>query len=159
VLSLDAKEYMEQVRKMDRLIENKMIEKEQWKAIAEGTTTCNEGERVQSSSNQQKMESAVLKMIEIQEEIEKQILDFIKIKREVADTISQLKAVEYDVLHKMYIGVLETDGKGKVYVHYLDFQEVADMNRKTYSWATTTHGRALEEVRKIIEQKGAVCVK
>lgn len=155
---MDAKEYLLQVQKIDKLIENKLMEKEQWKSIAEGTTTASEGERVQSSSDQQKMESAVIKMMAIQEEIEKQLLELIKTRQDVADTISQLKAIEYDVLHKMYIGILKRDSKGNSFVKYLDLQEVADLNKKTYSWATTTHGRALEEVRKILEQKGEVCV-
>lgn len=35
---MKAKEFLRQIQKTDRMIENKMIEKEQWKSVALGTT-------------------------------------------------------------------------------------------------------------------------
>ena len=42
---MKAIEFLRQVDKLDRLIANKLIEKERWKALAMGTSVSAEGER------------------------------------------------------------------------------------------------------------------
>ena len=69
-----AKDYLKQLQKLDRLIENKLAEKEQWKAMATNTTQQMTADRVQASSNPQKMADAVYKIIEIEAEIDAYIL-------------------------------------------------------------------------------------
>lgn len=135
---MKAKEYLQQVSKLDKMISNKLIEVAQWKAIATGTTASSEGERVKSSSSQQKMENAVCKYVTIQEEIDEYIDKLIDTKKDVISTIEQLPVAEYDLLHQVYI-------QGKT------LDDVADANDKTYSWATTIHGRALKHVQDILD--------
>lgn len=53
-------------------------------------------------------------------------------------TIEQLPENEYDLLHRIYI-------QGKT------MDDVADAYGKTYSWATTVHGRALKRVQNILD--------
>ena len=137
---MDAKKYLQQVSKLDRMINNKMIEKEQWKAIALGTTTLYGGESVQSSSDQQKMANAVCRYVAIEEEIDECIDSLVDIKKEVISTIEQLPEVEYDLLHKAYI-------------QGIDFYTIADDYKKTYTWVTTVHGRALKHVQDILDKK------
>lgn len=136
-----SQDYLRQIAKIDKLIENKLIEKEQWKAIATGTTASSEGERVQASGSQQKMADAVCKYIEIEEEINQCIDRFVSVKQDVIRTIEQLPPVEYDILHK-------------VYIQYKQLYEVADIYRKSYTWAKSTHGRALKSVQKILDERG-----
>lgn len=143
---MKAKEYLQQVSKLDKLINNKLIEIEQWKAIATGTTAHSDGERVQASGSQQKMADAVCKYVAIEEEINKYIDELIEARQEVIRTIEQLPAIEYDLLHKVYI---QGEGLG-------DITEIYD---KTYSWVTTTHGNALKHVQNIINRKVQPCVK
>lgn len=133
---------MSRVKKIDRLIENKLIEKEQWRSIAEGTSGMGTGERVQSSGSQQKMADAVLKMIEIETEIDAYVDSLIYTKKETIDTIEQLESTEYDLLHKIYIQGKELD-------------EAAESCGKTYSWATTTHGRALKNLQTILNERSS----
>ena len=136
-----AKDYLQQVGKLDRLIENKLIEIEQWKAIATGTTAHSDGDRVQASGSQQKMADAVCKYVAIQEEIDRYIDELVDIKQDVIHTIETLPVIEYDLLHKVYI-------QGK------NLYEVAGMYHKSYSWTTTAHGRALKRVQKILDERG-----
>ena len=137
---MDAKKYLQQVSKLNKLIENKMIEKEQWKAIAISTGTFSDGERVQSSGSQQKMADAVCKCVDIERELDDCIDRYIDTKNEVIHTIEQLPAVEYDVLHKLYI-------------QDMDYYDVAAAYGKSYSWATTVHGRALQNVQRILDAR------
>lgn len=139
---MNAKDYLRQVNKLDKLISNKIIEKEQWKAIATGITARSDGERVQASGSQQKMADAVCKYVELENEIDRYIDALIDAKKEVISTIEILPPVEYDLLHKIYIQDKTLD-------------EVADRYKKTYSWATTVHGRALKHVQNILNMRGA----
>ena len=139
---------------MDAIIRNKKMEIAQWKDIATGTTSNSEGERVQSSSDPHKMENAVVTYADIEKEMVEELVSFVKKKNEIIATIQQLKTTEYDVIHKMYIGVLEEDQHGFSYVKYLTLDEIAELYEKSYSWATSIHGRALKNVQMIIDKKG-----
>lgn len=137
---LKAKEYLMQVEKIDRIIKNKLIEKEQWFDMATSITAASDGERVQSSGSQQKMADSVVRYVEIESDIDHYISLQIATKKDVIDVIESLPATEYDVLHK-------------VYIQRKELYEVANEYGKTYSWATTVHGRALEHVQKILDER------
>lgn len=137
---MKAKEYLKQLQKLDKLIENKLAEKEQWRAIATSTTQQMSADRVQSSGNPQKMADAVCKIIEIEAEINAYIDSLVDTKKEVISTIERLNPTEYDLLHK-------------VYVQYFTFEEVAAKKDKTYSWVTTVHGRALKNVQRMLDDR------
>lgn len=147
---MKAKEYLLQIRKVDRLIENKVAEMEHWKAMAAGTTAYSETvkignemhavEKVQSSGNRYKMEDAVLKYIEIGNEINSEVDRLVYTRKEVINTIEQLKTDEYDILHK-------------IYVQHKTFQEVAVEKGKSYSWVTSKHGGGLANLQKILDER------
>lgn len=138
-----SKDYLLQIRKLDSLIKNKQTEVEHWKGVACGSGSYSEGERVQSSGNKQKMASAIDKYVDIQAEIKADIGRLIDLKQEVIRTIEMLPVDEYDLLHK-------------VYVQGWTLQEVADHFEKSYSWATTIHGRALANLQRVLDARKAV---
>lgn len=133
---------MKQLKKLNMMIVNKQIEIQQWKTIASGTTAYSEGERVQSSGNQQKMEKAVAEYVDIEESMKAELTEFVKTKQEIISVIQMLSPVHYDLLHM-------------IYVQFLTFDDVADKYDKSYSWATTVHGRALKQVQKILDEREA----
>ena len=137
---MKAKEYLLKISKIDRLVENKIAELEHWQAIATGTTTFSDGDRVQSSGNKYKMEDAIIKCIEISNDLNIEIDRLVDTRKEVISTIEQLKPSEYDVLHK-------------IYVQNKDFQEIATAKKMSYSWVTTKHGRALASLQKILDER------
>ena len=135
-----AQEYLEQVDKLNAMIENKVAEAQQWRDVALGITTNTEGERVRSSGSQQKMADAVNKVIDLQAEINCMIDSLINLKQEIIRSIEQLSATEYDVLHKRYI-------------QGMTFDEIGVAKHKSKSWATTVHGRALQNLNKILDER------
>lgn len=137
---MDAKQFLRQLKKLDKMIENKLAEKARWKAIATGTSAQIGGEKVQSSGSQQKMADAVCRYVDIEKEIDEQIDILIDTRQDVISVIEKLKTTEYDILHKMY-------------VQYMSLYDVADIYNKSYSWATTVHGRALKNVQSILDQR------
>lgn len=141
---MKAKDYLRQLQKLDKLIENKLAELDQWKAMATCTTQQLTADRVQTSGNPQKMADAVCKIIEIEGEIDRYVDSLVDTKREVIGTIERLNPTEYDLLHK-------------VYVQYFTFDEVAMKKGKSYSWVTTVHGRALKNLQTFLDEKEKKC--
>ena len=138
---MKAQDFLRQVRKLDLQIQNKLIEKQQWRDVALGITANMDGERVQSSGAKSKIEDAINKCIDVEAEIDCLVDKLIEVKKEVIQTIELLDSpTEYDVLHRRYI-------------QFLSLQEIADHYRKDYGWATTTHGRALKSLQEILDEK------
>lgn len=140
VKRMDAKKYLGQLKRLDTMITNKLIEKAQWKAISLGTTAPLGGERVQTSGSQQKMADAIDRYIDIEAEIDAYIDKLVDTKKDVISVIEQLNTTEYDILHK-------------VYVQYITLEDVAGMYGRSYTWVTTAHGRGIKAVQDILDAR------
>ena len=131
---------LEQVEMIDSIVKNKLIEKQQWMDIALGITANMGGERVQSSGTQSKMADAINRCIDIEREIDEAVDRLVDTKRGVIALLEKLESpTEYRILHDRYI-------------KYMSLQEIADKYGKEYGWATTTHGRALASVDRLMER-------
>ena len=137
----NAQIYLEQVEKLDSIIKNKLIEKQQWKDIAFGITANMDGERVQSSGAKSKMADAINKCIDMESEIDRLIDKLVDTKKDVIQTIEQLYSpIEYNVLHMRYI-------------QYKTLQEIADHYGRDYDWAKLTCKRGCDHVQVILSKK------
>lgn len=159
---MKAKDFLKQLQKLDKLIENKISEKAYWMGIACSTTAPasrtvkiknskdkyeeHAMTRVKSSSNQQKMSDAISRYIDIEADIDACIDRLYDEKKKVLAVIEQLDVIEYDILYKVYVGIVQNDK-----LHYLDLNEVAALYDKSRSWADTMHGIALKHVQEIID--------
>lgn len=137
---MNAKDYLLQIQKLDKLIENKLQEVAHWKAVATGTTVCSEGDRVQSSGSKQKMADAICRYMQMEDEINAAIDRLVDTKQEIIETIEHLPIDEYDLLHKIYVQKKEM------------YEAAMEMDR-SYRWATSVHGRALANVQKILNER------
>lgn len=133
--------FLERVEKIETIIENKLIEQRQWRELAENITANIEGERVQSSSTiTSKMANAVLNCVVLEDEIAEAVDKLIAEKQKVTQTIEKLHSpTEYKILHMRYI-------------QHISLADIADRLDKEYTWVTTTHGRALKNVQKMLEK-------
>ena len=139
----DAQVYLEQVEKLDSVIKNKLIEKQQWKEIALGITANMEGERVQSTGAKSKMANAIEKCVDIEAEIDDLIDKLIDLKKEVTATIEKLQSpTEYNLLHMRYI-------------QFIPLKDIAERWNAEYTNVTTAHGKVLKKIQDIIERNGA----
>lgn len=137
---MEAKHFLLQVKKLDKLIENTMAEAQRWREIANNTSVDMSRERVQSSGNHNVTADAICAYLDLDAEIARKLDDFIEAKKDVISVIEQLNATEYDVLHKLY-------------VQDYTLQDVASIYDHAYTWATTVHGRALKHVQNILDQR------
>lgn len=140
---LNAKTFLRQAIKYDKMIANKMSEIAHLHEMATSITAPiapETGVRVSSTGSKQSMANAIDKRIDLEKELVEDIEMLSKKKREITDVIEQLETTEYDILHKTYIQGIE-------------LADVADMMGRSYSWITTIHGRALKNVQDIINRK------
>lgn len=137
---MNAKDFLRQISKYDRLIENKLIEAAQWRDIANNSTTNMSGERVGASPNPHRTAEAICKYMDLEEEARKCADALIAAKKDVIGVIEQLSASEYDLLHK-------------IYVQGLEYKEVAYKCKRSYSWVTTNHALAVKNVQKILDKR------
>ena len=139
----EAQMYLERVEKIDTIIENKLIEQRQWKDLALNITANMGGEKVQASSKSSSpMADAVIKCISMETEIAEAVDRLIAEKKEIVRTIEQIYSpTEIKILHMRYI-------------RYISLTDIAVELNKEYTWVTTTHGRALKSVQKLLESKG-----
>jgi anaerobic ribonucleoside-triphosphate reductase len=138
----EAQLYLEQVEKIDAIVEGKLIEQRQWKELALNITANMEGERVQSSSaTTSKMEDAVIQCLMVEEQISEEVKRLIARKQDVVRTIESLyNPTEYRILHMRYI-------------QYISLTDIAERLDKEYTWVTTVHGRAVKHVQDILRKE------
>lgn len=136
--------FLERVEMLDTIIENKLIEQRQWKDLALSITANMGGEKVQASGSQSKMADAVINCVAMEDEIAEAVDKLIAEKKKVVQTIEKLYSpTEYKILHLRYI-------------QHISLTDIAEKLNKEYSWVTTTHGRAMKNVQKLIEKKSSL---
>lgn len=136
---MEAKEFLLQIQKLDKLIENKLVEVQQLKNFVDNISpSYSSMDRVQSTHNPHRTSDAICKYIDLDKEINQCIDKLIKVKKDVIGVIEQLDRDEYDVLHK-------------VYVQYLSLKEVAYSCDKSPSWVKGVHKKAVEHVQNILD--------
>ena len=137
---MNAKEYLQQLEKREAIIVNKIDEMQHWMNIAQGITVQMGNERVQATGNKQRMESAVVEYVSLEQEYKEYIADQKAEYNEIIETMQQLDIDDYIFLHE-------------VYVKKKSLSEVADSFQKSYTWATTQHGKALANLQKILDAR------
>ena len=93
--TIKAQDFLDQIVKIDTLIEYKQSEVERWKEKATSITAPTDSERVQNSGSLQKMADAVCEYVDLEEEDIRQLF---KQRRHIIGTIEQLSVTEYKLL-------------------------------------------------------------
>lgn len=153
--ALEAREFLEQIKKLDTMIENKEIERQQWLDIAENTTNGGKSvlvrlpngtlelqnmEKVQSSGSLDPMGNAICNAVDIEAEYEAAKLELQTQKEKIIKVIEQLPTDEYTVLHL-------------VYVQGFTLKMAAYEKRRGYNWAKKAHRRGLAGVQRILDER------
>ena len=119
-------------------MECKLAERQQWHDLSLSITGQMGGERVQASSDQDKMARARDKCMDMEGEILDQVYKLAEKQKEVTGVLDRLQSpIHYKILHMKYIQLKE-------------LEEIADKCRMEYTNVTTTHGRALRQVEMLM---------
>lgn len=138
---MTAKEYLGQLLRYEKMINNKLSELYQLKAMASSISVAIDSERVQTSVRNDKIPNSIVRIEQKQAEINSIVADYVNAKDNIIRDIEKLTdSTQYDVLFKRY-------------VEHKTFEVIAtDLN---YSWRQIIriHGEALREFEKIINNQ------
>lgn len=125
---MTAESYLDRIKKIDAMIQNKLRDHERWVEAADGLGGASVGERVQTSRNLHRGSDAIGNYIDIEAEI----LTLKQERQAIIKTIEQLPSAEYSVIYMLY-------------VHDYTMKEIAFHKKKSYDWvkAKKKNGLAL----------------
>ena len=131
---MTTKEYMSQAFYLDRKIKSKERQLEALKAHAIYVGPIYE-ERVSASpSNKSTMESAAVRIVELEKEIQVQIGELVSLKSEIERTIHSIGNDQYETLLEMR------------YLAFMSWKEISARLGYSGKYVYEVHGRALELV-------------
>jgi len=144
-----AKEYLDQIRLLDKRIDRKIEEKEVLKSIATSTGShAMSPDKVQSSINLHKTEDAITRYVDLEAEIDQMIDELVMLRDKIINEIHELDDVRYEeLLCLKYVGKLDENADR---IHYYRLEEIACIMKKSngdhYSFdhIAHLHGEALQ---------------
>lgn len=145
---MDAKTYLNQIRRLDTRINHKLEEKEYLMSLATGAGSLSMNpDKVQSSVNLHKTEDVITRYVDLEREIDYNIDTLVSIRHKIIDEIHQLDDDKCEeLLFLKYVGKAE-DGR----IHYYRLEEIACEMRKSngdnysYDHIRHLHGVALQK--------------
>lgn len=134
---MTSKQYLSQIERLDKKIQNKLSEEYQLKTLATNITVSNDMDRVQTSGDKDRIGSIVSKLIDVQKETANLVDEYIDQRGEIIHTIESLECLNYyEVLFKKY-------------VEYKSLSDICAEMSYSMQHIKRIHGLALEEVKKI----------
>ena len=133
---MDTKQYLQQISRLDRMINNKLAEISQLRELAMSVSAVKNEERVQNTPNFDKIGTAYCKIEEMEEKLDKLIDEYVDKKNLI---ISQIDKIDNEAYYEILFAR---------YIEKKTFEKIAD--EMTYSWRQVIrlHGRALQEFEK-----------
>lgn len=130
---MTTKQYLSKIDRLDRQIQNKLSEIYKLKTMACSVTASNDGERVQSSGEKDKVGAVVAKIVDMEHEVDQMVDE----RCNIVEQIESLEDIEfYDILAQIYILKKE-------------LKVVAVEKKISYGHAKRVHGQAVAEFEKI----------
>ncbi len=138
---MTTKQYLNQIDRINRMINNKLAEIYQLKTMVCSISVSVNEDKVQSSSDKDKLGSAVAKIVDLENEINKAIDVYVDKKERIVSQIDSIKDImEYQVLFSRYI-------------EHKTFEQIAEDNDYSVRQILRIHGNALVEFEKKFGQE------
>lgn len=135
-----AQQYLERIKKLDTQIDCMVEERNSLKDLALRVTPSTGSGGSSPGCNQDKMGSAISRIVDKDAEIDSAVDELLRLKHEAGTLLSLLDDPgHYRVLHERYI-------------QYKSFEQIAAGMGYTYRNAHYLHGRALQAFAKVLEE-------
>lgn len=135
---MKAKEYLMQVVRADRMIDNKLHEIEELRRTAISVTSVLKDDVVSGGGTGDKVGTIVSKIVDMENELDREIDKLVDLKREVMSVIDQLEPTKCEILYKRYL-------------QKKTWEKIAVETGFSYVWVCKLHGRALQDVERILD--------
>lgn len=136
---MKAKDYLLQVRRINKLIELKQSEINKLNLYLGVKAVNYEAERVQSSNTTDRAD-LICKIVDFEIELKEYIKQLIDLKKEIMQTIDKLD--EADLIKLLYLR----------YFDFKTWEEIAITMNYSYRWILKLHGISLQKIEKILQQ-------
>ena len=133
---MDTKQYLQQISRLDRMINNKLSEISQLRELAMSVSAVKNEERVKTTPNFDKIGTAYCKIEEMEEKLDKLIDEYVDKKNLI---ISQIDGIENETYYEILFAR---------YIEKKTFEKIADEMTYSFRNVTRLHGRALQEFEK-----------
>ena len=131
---MTAKEYLSQARYLDNRIKSKLLQIDSLNELATRCTPSYSDMPKSPNREGSRMESAILDIIELEDEISKDVIELVALKKEIVEVIKQVGNTEYQTL-------LE-----ERYLCFITWEQIAvDMNY-SMQHVHRMHSAALKEI-------------
>lgn len=130
---METKEYLQQIGRYDRLINNKLVELAQYRSMACSVSAVKNDEKVQSSPSHDTMDKIVSKIEQMEKEIDVLVDRYIDNKRTI---ISQIDSMSDEMTYQILFSR---------YVEQKTFEKMATEMNYCYKQIIRRHGKALQE--------------
>ena len=133
---MDTKQYLQQISRLDRMINNKLSEISQLRELAMSVSAVKNEERVQNTPNFDKIGTAYCKIEEMEEKLDKLIDEYVDKKNLI---ISQIDKIDNEAYYEILFAR---------YIEKKTFEKIADEMTYSFRQIIRLHGRALQEFEK-----------
>ena len=133
---METRDYLNQINRYDRMIQNKFLEIAQFRALTRSISSVACKERVQSSSEFDKIGNSIAKLNAMEESLADMIDEYIR-KKDVI--VSQIDGIENEEHYSLLFSR---------YVEKKTFEKIAYEMNYSFRHITRLHGRALKEFEK-----------
>lgn len=136
---MNAKEYLSQAIWLDRMIDSKLEQLEMLKSLAMKVTSSFTKEKISGGNiEKSKMESTMVKVIDLEHEINADIDRLVDLKKDIQDTINKMN----DINQQLLLELRYLSGKG--------WDEIAASMGYDPRTVYRIHGKALKEFERMI---------
>ena len=133
---MTAKEYLNQLMSIEKLIQVKTTERERLMALATKVTSALNDCKVETSPDNTKTQNIIIKMAELREEIEEQASRYTALYSKIEEEIDDMEDYRYKLLLIMR------------YMKGASFSDIADTLGYEKRWTLVLHKRALQDFEK-----------
>ena len=138
---MDTKQYLQQISRLDRMINNKLSEISQLRELAMSVSAVKNEERVQTTPNFDKIGTAYCKIEAMEEKLDNLIDEFVDKKNLI---ISQIDEIENETYYEILFAR---------YIEKKTFEKIADEMNYSFRNTTRLHGLALREFERKFGEK------
>lgn len=136
-MALGTKQYLGQIERLDMMIQNKLSEIYQLKTMACSVTVSNSEDRIQKTSDKDKLGSTVAKIVDLEKETDELVDQFIQKRKHIIKQIDDMKNIDYYHILSMR------------YVSRNTFEDIAEKTSWSIRKVFSLHGEALLEFEKL----------
>ena len=138
---MTTKQYLNQIHRIDKMINNKLSEIYQLKNLACSISVSADSDRVQTSSNQDPLGNAVAKIVDLENEVNDCIDEFSEKRRKI---ITQIDSIEDQMQYQVLFSI---------YIERKTFEKIADDNEYSVRQILRIHGEALLQFEKLFGEE------